>query len=418
MKEKIQLKDIILAMPARLHKRIATLAGGGMLELYKTRNGAVAFYFRYAVKRRTVRVRIGLYDSSAPPSSVKPTRKGYSLTAAKHAATELAAKNKEAEGGLEAVMKEEKAIADAKKAELAAAGYSLEKMYMLYADSLVLPDTQRQAKSLFNKNIKLAFPELAEKQANKVTEEDVLEILRAIIESGYKRTAEKMHSYFRAAYEKAISAGKDVTISAEFNNYKIKHNPASQVKMSGKKRSDKNPLSDRDLRAYYRLLAESEAPEAAFLKLQLCLAGQRVAQLKRLKNKDIKRDLITLHDIKGRGSVVREINLPLLPAAAEALKKIRITDSDDAINISETALRRFVDEVVRKEIYDFEIKRVRSGVTTLLSKLKVSQEIRNLLQSHNQNTVDSEHYNAYDFYEEKKEALKKMHDFLASGDVD
>ena len=71
-----------------------------------------------------------------------------------------------------------------------------------------------------------------------------------------------------------------------------------------------------------------------------------------------------------------------------------------------------MDSVVRKEIYDFEIKRVRSGVTTLLSKLKISQEIRNNLQSHNQNTVDSEHYNGYDFYEEKKDALKKMHDFL------
>lgn len=58
---------------------------------------------------------------------------------------------------------------------------------------------------------------------------------------------------------------------------------------------------------------------------------------------------------------------------------------------------------------------MRSGVATLLAKLKVSAEVRNHLQSHNLTGVETRHYNNYDFQDEKRDALERMLEYLEFG---
>ncbi|MFA1636966.1 hypothetical protein ACDY95_26125 [Achromobacter ruhlandii] len=56
-------------------------------------------------------------------------------------------------------------------------------------------------------------------------------------------------------------------------------------------------------------------------------------------------------------------------------------------------------------------------MTTLLAKLKVPKEFRDELQSHGLSSVEKRHYNLYEYFDEKKEALQAMYDFLnASGE--
>lgn len=146
----------------------------------------------------------------------------------------------------------------------------------------------------------------------------------------------------------------------------------------------------------------------AFLRLHLLSGGQRVLQLARLKNEDIKKQGFSLEDPKGRGKGVRTIFVPFLPATREALQELRCTKGEYALSVtpgkhlSASAISAWTKDVVGDAIEGFTLKRVRSGVTTLLAKLGVPKEIRDQLQSHGLASVDNRHYNLYEYYTEKK----------------
>ena len=68
----------------------------------------------------------------------------------------------------------------------------------------------------------------------------------------------------------------------------------------------------------------------------------------------------------------------------------------------------------------FTLKRVRSGVETLLAANRVSHDIRGRLQSHGIHGVQARHYDGYDYLAEKTAALEKLHRMLTqttSGNV-
>jgi hypothetical protein len=51
---------------------------------------------------------------------------------------------------------------------------------------------------------------------------------------------------------------------------------------------------------------------------------------------------------------------------------------------------------------------VRSGVETALASAKVSREVRGHLQSHGITGVQAKHYDAYDYLDEKRQALDTL----------
>ena len=65
----------------------------GSLEVRKLASGAVTFYWRVTINGKTAREVIGVYDPSAPPKSLQPTAKGFSVLAAMRAAEVLAAQH-------------------------------------------------------------------------------------------------------------------------------------------------------------------------------------------------------------------------------------------------------------------------------------------------------------------------------------
>jgi hypothetical protein len=58
------------------------LPHGGSLQARKLQAGAVQFYWRYSNEGATHREPVGVYDSAAPPKSLSPTAKGFSVAAA------------------------------------------------------------------------------------------------------------------------------------------------------------------------------------------------------------------------------------------------------------------------------------------------------------------------------------------------
>lgn len=424
MKKVVPLREAVALIKPRQFMKLESVPPCGSLELRKSGQGVLSFYWRVTLDGRTDRYPIGLYDSSAPPKSTSPTAKGFSLIAARAAAVAMAAKHYEAqeEGGYRAVVAGEKAAKQAQRDAAAAVGYTLDKLYGLYVEQLAVrnSETAKQARNLFAKNVRLEFPEVAETQASKVTSAQIADVLRPLSSAGKRNTARKLKAYLSSAYERAKNPEQNATVSEALAKFKIKSNPVSDVAGVRQSRgADKNPLMPDEMRRYWRII-DVPGEEAALLRLHLMLGGQRIEQFVRMRNEHVQDDLITLIDTKGRSGTSRPIHLPRIPVIDEALKQLT-PSGDFAISaspgrhLSPTTARAWAKRVVGDQLDGFELKRIRSGVATLLAKLGVSSEIRNHLQSHNLTGVEHRHYNKYDFYKEKKAALERMHKFLVSG---
>lgn len=74
--------------------------------------------------------------------------------------------------------------------------------------------------------------------------------------------------------------------------------------------------------------------------------------------------------------------------------------------ISGTTLSGWTVQVVGHEIARFQLKRVRSGVETLLAANRISREIRGHVQSHGPTGIQARHYDGDDYMPEGRESLE------------
>lgn len=393
---------------------------GGALEARRLAGGGVQFYWRYTEDKRTRREPIGAYDSSAPPKSLQPTARGYSIQAALERARQLAKENIETPGGL---------LAGRERARLAASAvhqaranqlrHSLSALCDLYVKHLKAQGKVdwRDVEYLFANHVKEAFPEIAQLPANEITKLHVIQMLRRLTEAEKNTTARKLRSYLRAAFACAAVADSDALMPGEFIAFKVSVNPV-ETTAAIRSKADKNPLSIEELQAYWRELKASNGVTGAALRLHVLLGAQRTQQLNRLTSADINGTTLQLIDKKGKREEPRVHLLPLtkpveLELAQLSAKGFVLSTDGGETAMYPTSLSGWAADVAaRAKIKDFQLKRVRSGVETALASLRVPKFIRGQLQSHGIGGVQDAHYDAYEYLDEKREALELLHRLL------
>lgn len=397
----------------------------GSLEVRKLSSGAVIFYWRFTISGKTERVAIGNYDSSAPPTSIKPADKGgYSAKAAMRAAQDLAQKHQDnkSAGGYPAIVAAEKENKrkDA-AAKDAAAKQTLQSLLDDYCDHLeALGRTSyKDARSIFKLHVTEAWPKIAAMPANQVTGEEIADMMRRVLELGKGRTANKLRSYVRAAYQTARAARSKASIPVHFKTYNVVANPAADTEPDeSQNKADKRPLSAEELRTYWQTIMPMPGFKGALLRLHLLTGGQRIEQLVNLLSSNVMGDAILLYDGKGRpGKPPRPHTVPLIPSAAAALIKCKpkgtfaLSTDHGNTHLAATTLSAWAVEAAA-DIPGFQAKRIRSGVETLLASVGVSSEIRGRLQSHGIAGVQARHYDGHDYMSEKRTALETLHKLL------
>lgn len=405
--------------------RLQKILPAGTLEARQAKDRSMTFYWRGAIGSKTVRVPIGLYHSKAPPKSLKPSAYGYSIRAALSAAVEIAHQhtgNRDA-GGYRVIAEEKREqVKQAYKAKLDAKEQTLVRLLFDYCDHLEAlgRSSHRDARSIFNLHIVVAFPAIANKSVIAVTPEDIADMMRRLLEAGKGRTANKLRSYVGAAYEVAKSARLSPVVPVKFKAFKITFNPASEtVPDSKQNRADKNPLQHDDLITYWKTIKAVPGLRGAVLRIHLLTGGQRIAQLVALLTDDITPSTITIYDGKGRpGKESRSHILPLIPAAKTALDEAAtggvyaLSTDNGETHVHSTTLLKWAQEATKDVIPGFTPKRIRSGVETLLSKLGFSKEIRGRLQSHGIAGVQDRSYDGHDYLPEKRKALLALYTAL------
>ena len=157
----------------------------------------------------------------------------------------------------------------------------------------------------------------------------------------------------------------------------------------------------------------------ALLRVHLLTGGQRIEQLANLLTANTGPDFILLHDGKGRpGRPPRPHTVPLTKEAAKALSECEpsgafaLSTDGGETHVAATSLSQWAVEAAGDAIPDFQAKRIRSGVETLLASARVSQDIRGRLQSHGIAGVQARHYDGHDYMTEKRKALATLHKLL------
>ncbi len=179
-----------------LHSR---LDRGGALQARKLANGAVQLYWRYSLGGKTSREPIGVYDPSAPPKKLQPTPRGYGLAAALERCRELADIHsaRADTGGLrEAKAEKRKSFVAQKAAEAAKSERTLQKLLDAYVQHLKTQGRRSHvdADQIFKRHVTEAWPRVAEAPAVDLTPDQVLDMLRRLIEANKGRTANKLRS--------------------------------------------------------------------------------------------------------------------------------------------------------------------------------------------------------------------------------
>lgn len=385
-----------------------------------TRNGKKAYIFQGRLGDSTMRLTIGAVEAWAIDAARKEARRLQSLID-----TGTDPRNVK-QAAIDAEAKRRKATERAKDAEQ----YTVQALLTAYTEHLEAngKGAHKDARSIFTLHLFKPFPKVAALPANALTDEQVADAMRRLHEQGKGRTANKLRSYIRAAYALARSARTSAKVPVLFKAFNITANPASDTEPdSTANRPDKNPLLRDDLAVYWSIIKDLPAPQGPVLRLHLLLGGQRPAQLVRLKPDDVSLadGRITLFDGKGRaGAQQRRHILPLTERAkAELSQAIEtlgsgadwVLSSDGGkTHIHATTLTKWAKEAVGERIAGFELKRVRSGVETLLASCGVNQETRGYLQSHGIAGVQARNYNAWEYLPEKLQALELLHSVLSN----
>ncbi len=315
----------------------------------------------------------------------------------------------------------EREIQAAKDAEQAAAlqnqTYTLEKLLNEYCDYLKSLGriSHSAARSIFKVHVFEPWPKVAASPANQVTGEQIADMMRKTIEAGKDRTANKLRSYIRAAYQVAKASRSKASIPLAFKAFNVKSNPASDTEPDeSANRADKRPLTADELKTYWQAIKPMPGFIGAVLRLHLLTGGQRIEQLTCLLTVNVTPDSITLFDGKGRpGKASRPHTVPLIPAA---VADVQILNPKGAYAISTNGGKSRLGERTISDwskaagagIVDFQAKRIRSGVETLLASKRISSDIRGRLQSHGISGVQARHYDGHEYMDEKREALETL----------
>lgn len=401
--------------------RIAKVVPSGSLEARRMAGDVVMFYWRYTYQNNSSREVIGVWDSKAKPKDLKPTARGFSVLAAQEAAREMAAlhyANLDA-GGYAAVMAKRKAEQQkAKQDKQNLSAFTLQSLLTDYVHWLGANGkvSEGKVRTQFKLHVINAWPELAALPANEVTEEQIADILRKMIEAGKVTTAWGLRKMLRAAFQMAREAKTNPAVPIKFKDYALKFNPVNDVKVAGGGGADMNPLTGAEMRAYWQAIKLLDTQQGAVLRLHLLTGGQRLEQLRALKTADVHAAHIVLWDGKGKvGTAPRQHLVPLIPEAKRALEMCNPT-GDYALSVKageplgNNTIRLWAQKLPGNQ--SFKPKRVRSGVETLLASLGVSKEIRGRLQSHGISGVQDRHYNAYEYMKEKEDALSLLFKYL------
>jgi integrase len=392
--------------PAAGRLEIADLRQPG-LEFRITTDGArtFSFRFRHPHSRKTLRITLGAYPS-------------VSLEAARKRARKMAEQVGAGESPIDVKRAEREAAAT--RTFAAVAGRYMKE----YAERHKRPRSIEEDRRNLAVHI---LPEWSKRDFRSIRRADIIDLVEPIIDSGRNATGNRVQTLVSGILSFAVEAGL------------IESNPASRLKKRGKEEPRRRVLSDAELATFWHGIVQPPVSRAVGLALHLCLltatranevAGARKSEFRSLD--DVKRAswLIPGERVKNK----RDHLVPLSPLAVETITAaIELTSDDDEFlfparfgldgpidrHSLSGAMARFAKALKGERAISWRKDKptphdLRRSANTRLAGAGIPKEIRDHVLNHKQGDPESKHYNLYDFEPEKRDALCKWADEIAT----
>lgn len=395
--------------------------GHGALAFRALANGEIAVYFRYQDEGRRRQINLGRFGADG-------SRGKLTLADARAKAGDLARRHADETVALREVLESESRARNA--ALRAATQGTFDQLLMAYCAALKVEGKQSagQAVALFDKWVRKEFPHLLLRKAGHITHNDIMEILKGAVRANMTRTVNKLRSYLLAAFNRAITANGDPSLAVEVGSaatlYGIGINPVAATKRVRKfeKKNVGNKLNEEDIRHIWTALEDIPLEIRNFVRLNFRLAGQRIAQLMRLKGSDI--DLangtLCLWDTKGRRDEPRKHTLPIPRQAVGLIEELLarhgndyLFSKDGAKPLEPTSISNAMKEIRNNKtgsgIYARDL---RTTAESRLSEMNIDPEIRGRLLSHGLTGLQYSHYDKGEYLPQLHQVLHQWNEWL------
>ena len=415
--------------------------GRGAMVFRKVANTTTG-YFRYWKGKQSIFIKLGTYKAPRIKAA------GFTLEQLRAKALDMAAIRQQiAPQDLKEYLEDqeqarERATQERRRLEeIAATQGSLEDLCNSY-----LADMERKER----KSVKVVhgalelyclkpFPELAHTKAREITPEDIVAIIRRMMDQGITTTSNRLRSYLMAAFNYGMQADHNPRQMTEHGKrFNIDFNPVAAIpRQADYERVRDRRLNNAEIRDMWENI-EKGKPEWSpvyGLLVRFCLAcyGNRPEQLNDVKWTDIdfRRKTLRFIDSKGKNAIPRKRSIPLSPLALDLLEQARLISGEYQWPFSTSGkapirtdnVATFVraynqwrkKKAIEEEKPEPEIwtaKDLRTTATSLLTRLRVPKEQRYLLQSREDGSIESKHYDHDDRIPEKRDAAKTYDNYL------
>jgi integrase len=410
--------------------------GSGALWARGGESGGTSFYFRYSHEGKKKAIALGGYDETGAKGLTLPEARERAKALSKLYGSGITDLHGHLERERQAAVRQRVAEQEAAKraAQDAQRGTlrQLLESYVAHLERLKKQSAKDVAGIFKNHVFELkAAADIADRKAASLSVDDFVGLIGRLVEADKGRTADKLRSYLRAAYQLAIESKTNPAAPLALRAFGITVNSIGSIgALSQFNRARDRTLAAPELGALLRRI-DTLQPGAQRDALQLCLllGGQRPMQLLRMKaaDVDLSAGTVTLYDGKGARSQPRRHVLPLVKDAAAILER-RLESAGDAPLFStdeRTVMRSETLSALVADISDamvkakearekFQLRDLRRTAETMLASLKVSSDVRAQLQSHGLGGVQARHYDKHSYSAEKLLALTKWAKHLAA----
>lgn len=277
------------------------------------------------------------------------------------------------------------------------------------------------------------WPELCTRPAREITAEDMHAVLSAMIAKGVTTHTNRVRSYLRAAFERAVSSAlslnpEHIVAGVDFARFRVTFNPVAGIKpVQTFERERERALSEQEVRTVWQRIEEVADPAtAALVRFLFASGGQRPSAVLRCGWPHYDTTARWLRMPAEFTKARRPHDVPLGDLALGILDSLRAINGDvhpfaTARSKGKPVTITSVDRALRKlctrtGMEPFELRDVRRTCKTLLAGLRVDKEVRDRLQDHAFADVAGRHYDRFDYAAPKAAAVatldRRLHEII------
>jgi len=272
------------------------------------------------------------------------------------------------------------------------------------------------------------FPQLVNRRANTIEADDIVDILRRMIDNGITTHSNRVRSYLSAAFNHGLKQEHNPRhYTEEGVKFNLKYNPVSSVPAQDDfERVGDHVISEEEIKTIWDELENESLIVSLLVKLALA-TGQRAGELNRIKwvDVDFEEETMTIPSTVSKNKMDHVV--PLCNIAMSVINSLhKLTGEcehlftgnhkgkllNGKIMYNSTASRIIGEFCKQKKINKFIARDIRRTFKTLAGKAGISKELRDRLQNHALKDVSTKHYDRYDYLTEKQQGMKVWNDFL------